>query len=63
MLARILSLVTVIFFDSNGQPKIFLGAIAVSGIMLSFVSIIILIAGGIILLIDRRRAKRMKPKE
>ena len=51
------------FFDASGQPKIFLGAVTVSGIMLSFVSIIILIAGGIILLIDRRRAKRMKPKE
>ena len=51
------------FFDASGQPKIFLGAVAVSGIMLSFVSIIILIAGGIILLIDRRKAKRMKPKE
>ena len=51
------------FFDASGQPKIFLGAVAVSGIMLSFVSILIIIAGGIILFIDRRRAKRMKPKE
>ncbi|MGA9744665.1 MAG: hypothetical protein WBQ16_08610 [Nitrososphaeraceae archaeon] len=30
------------FFDSSGQPKIFLGAAAVSGIILSFASIIIL---------------------
>ena len=51
------------FFDASGQPNIFLGAAAVSGIILSFASIIILIIGGIILFIDRRRAKRMKPKE
>ena len=51
------------FFDSSGQPNIFLGAAAVSGIILSFASIVILIIGGIILFIDRRRAKRMKPKE
>ncbi|MGA7142043.1 MAG: hypothetical protein WBX29_08535 [Nitrososphaeraceae archaeon] len=51
------------FFDSSGQPKIFLGAAAVSGIILSFASIIILIVGGIILFIDRRRTKRMKRKE
>ena len=51
------------FFDASGQPKIFLGAPTVSGIILSFASIIILIVGGIILFIDRRRAKRMKRKE
>lgn len=51
------------FFDSNGQPKIFLGTAAISGIILSFASIIILIVGGIVLLIDRRRAKRMERKE
>ena len=51
------------FFDSNGQPKIFLGTTAISGIILSFASIIILIVGGIVLLIDRRRAKRMERKE
>ncbi|MGB8100935.1 MAG: hypothetical protein WCE96_04570 [Nitrososphaeraceae archaeon] len=47
------------FFDASGQPKIFLGAAAVSGIILSFASIIILIVGGIILFIYRRRGKRM----
>ena len=48
------------FFDSSGQPKIFLGAAALSGVFLSFAGVVILIIGGIILFIDRRRAKKMK---
>ena len=48
------------FFDSSGQPKIFLGAAALLGVSLSFIGVIILIIGGIILFIDRRKAKRMK---
>ena len=48
------------FFDSSGQPKIFLGAAAISGVFLSFIGVIILIIGGIILFIDRRRVRRMK---
>jgi hypothetical protein len=48
------------FFDSSGQPKIFLGAAALSGVFLSFAGVVILILGGIILFIDRRRAKKMK---
>ena len=48
------------FFDSSGQPKIFLGAAALLGVSLSFIGVIILIIGGIILFIDRRKAKRIK---
>jgi glucose uptake protein GlcU len=48
------------FFDASGHPKIFMGAAALSGVFLSFAGVIILIIGGIILLIDRRKAKRMK---
>ncbi len=46
--------------SSFNQPKIFLGAAALSGVFLSFAGVVILIAGGIILFIDRRRAKIMK---
>lgn len=48
------------FFDASGHPKIFLGAAALAGVALSFAGVIILIIGGIILFIDRKRAKRMK---
>src|SRR6266540_2918562 len=48
------------FFDASGQPKIFLGAAALSGVFLSFAGVVILIVGGIVLFIDRRRAKIMK---
>ena len=48
------------FFDASGQPKIFLGAAALSGVFLSFAGVVILIVGGIILFIDRRKAKKMK---
>src|SRR6476619_4215383 len=48
------------FFDSNGQPKIFLGTAAISGVFLSFAGVVILIIGGIILFVDRRRVRRMK---
>ena len=50
------------FFDASGHPKIFLGATALSGVFLSFAGVVILIIGGIILFIDRRRAKRMNAK-
>ena len=59
---RMLSLVTVIFLILAVSPKSS-SAEDVSGIILSFASIIILIVGGIILFIDRRRAKRTIRKE
>jgi hypothetical protein len=48
------------FFDANGQPNTILSATAIAGPLLSFVGIIVLIVGGIILFIDRRRARKGK---
>lgn len=46
------------FFDTRGQPKTSVGAIAVAGPLLLFIGIIILIVGGILLLKDRIRIRR-----
>ena len=48
------------FFDANGQPSTILSATAIAGPSLSFVGIVVLIAGGVILFIDRRRGRRRK---
>src|SRR5919202_1109581 len=45
------------FFDVGGQPKTSLGAMAIAGPFLSFIGIIILIIGGILLLKNRLRRK------
>ena len=46
------------FFDVGGQPKTSLGAMAIAGPFLSFIGIIILIIGGILLLKDRIRKRK-----
>jgi len=46
------------FFDVGGQPKTPLGAMAIAGPFLSFIGIIILIIGGILLLKDRIRKRK-----
>jgi hypothetical protein len=46
------------FFDTGGQPKTPLSAMAIAGPFLSFIGIIILIIGGIFLLKDRIRTRR-----
>lgn len=48
------------FFDANGQPSTILSATAIAGPLLSFVGIVVLIVGGVILFIERRRARREK---
>ena len=45
------------FFDASGQPKTSLSAMALAGPFLSFIGIIILIIGGILLLKNRLRRK------
>jgi uncharacterized membrane protein len=46
------------FFDVGGQPNTSLGAMAIAGPLLSFIGIIILIIGGILLLKDRIRKRK-----
>src|SRR5919198_2545623 len=46
------------FFDATGQPKTSLSVMAISGPLLSFIGIIVLIIGGIFLLKDRIRTRR-----
>ena len=46
------------FFDSGGQPKTILGAMAIAGPLLSFVGIVVLIVGGIFLIRDRIRTRK-----
>jgi len=46
------------FFDLGGQPNTSLGAMAIAGPLLSFIGIIILIIGGILLLKDRIRKRK-----
>jgi hypothetical protein len=48
------------FFDTGGQPKTSLSAMAIAGPSLSFIGIIILIIGGIFLLMDRITRTRRK---
>lgn len=50
----------VAFFDANGQPQVALGGAAIAGPFLSFIGIIVLIVGGIIYLIDRRKIRKLK---
>jgi hypothetical protein len=45
------------FFDTGGQPKTSLSAMALAGPFLSFIGIIVLIIGGIFLIKDRIRGK------
>lgn len=51
------------FFDSVGQPKATLGAIAIAGPLLSFIGIVVLIIGGIFYFIDRRRIRKLKDQK
>jgi|SRR6476620_6107665 len=48
------------FFDSVGQPKTILGAMAIAGPLLSFVGIIVLLIGGLFLIKDRIRIRKVK---
>jgi hypothetical protein len=47
------------FFDATGQPNTALGAMAIAGPLLSLIGIIILIIGGVFLLRDRIRTRRI----
>ena len=46
------------FFDPSGQPIIILATLSIAGLLLSFVGIVVLNAGGVILFVDKRRIRR-----
>ena len=46
------------FFDPTGQPMIVLASISIASLLLSFVGIVVLIAGGVVLFVDKRRIRR-----
>ena len=50
----------VAFFDANGQPQVALGGAAIAGPFLSFIGVVVLIAGGVIYLIDKRKIRKLK---
>ncbi|HEY7110717.1 MAG TPA: hypothetical protein VH415_14930 [Nitrososphaeraceae archaeon] len=50
----------VAFFDANGQPQVALGGAAIAGPFLSFIGVIVLIVGGVIYLLDRRKISKLK---
>jgi len=53
----------VAFFDANGQPNVALGGAAIAGPFLSFIGVIVLIVGGVIYLIDRRKIRKLKDQK
>jgi hypothetical protein len=46
------------FFDPSGQPIILLATLSIASLLLSFAGIVVLIIGGVILFVDKRRIKR-----
>ncbi|MFL6411598.1 MAG: hypothetical protein ACJ71K_10210 [Nitrososphaeraceae archaeon] len=51
------------FFDGSGQPKTSLSVMALTGPLLSFIGIIVLIIGGIFLIKDRIKRRTMKGRD